>query len=128
MVDGNKEVERFKEFRLAQQFGKLIVSPLWLQKVQAVYSQCLENGTRLPEEDFPHTINPAKSLLIKKIDHTTEQQPPANIKLANIDFSRAKENVNPVVKSIEKLISGKSGEAAFTTEPANGTLVQVCAS
>ncbi|KAK9765595.1 protein kinase activating protein dpb11 [Basidiobolus ranarum] len=54
---GSKVAENFKDFKLAKQKGKMIVSPLWLQK-------CKELRARVDERDYPHTYVPNKSHLV----------------------------------------------------------------
>ncbi|KAJ1965651.1 protein kinase activating protein dpb11, partial [Dispira parvispora] len=48
---GTKVNETFRDFKLAKQLHKPIVSPWWLHK-------CYEERRRLPEKAYPHTFNP----------------------------------------------------------------------
>ncbi|KAJ1659709.1 protein kinase activating protein dpb11 [Dispira simplex] len=48
---GTKVNETFRDFKLAKQLHKPIVSPWWLHK-------CYEERRRLPENAYPHTFNP----------------------------------------------------------------------
>lgn len=53
---GNQAEETFREFKMARQSGKHIVSPWWLNK-------CKEEARRLDESLFPHHYNPNGGLV-----------------------------------------------------------------
>ncbi|ORX87579.1 BRCT domain-containing protein [Anaeromyces robustus] len=55
---GVRAKESFKDFKLALSKKKFIVSPVWLEK-------CYELQKHVPENDYPHTYNPNKQLLLK---------------------------------------------------------------
>ncbi|TPX64922.1 hypothetical protein SpCBS45565_g05550 [Spizellomyces sp. 'palustris'] len=57
MHQGNRINEAFKDFKIARQRGKYIVSPSWLVA-------CHETGQRVKELDYPHTYNPYRALSI----------------------------------------------------------------
>jgi len=86
----SKITDNFKEFRLARNDHKFIVSPHWLL-------ECRENMLKMREDDYPHTFNPSKVLSIlparispKKSQPVSPQQSPE---------SKAKGDSSPVDRS-----------------------------
>lgn len=61
---GTRLEEKFKEFKLAKKFSKLIVSPWWIIKSR-------ESNTKLPENEYPHTYDPLgyPSLVLAPMNH-----------------------------------------------------------
>ncbi|KND00633.1 uncharacterized protein SPPG_03760 [Spizellomyces punctatus DAOM BR117] len=75
MHQGNRVNEAFRDFKIARQRGKYIVSPSWLVA-------CHETGQRVKELDYPHTYNPHRALSIstptssQRMSDTVEDQHP----------------------------------------------------
>lgn len=89
---GTKEIENFKEFKLAKQLDKYIVSPLWLQK-------CKKDGKRHPESLFPHTVEFIKQ---ESPPSFTLAAPAESNFVRNIEqlFSTSMDSIQPIAVNV----------------------------